>query len=71
MTTQPRMSAPIGRLRITTAEARRRGNSGSGRWRAADPPTESEVTEVEDTQAESTHPPFYPFPLRATHDDDG
>ena len=69
MTTQPRMSAPIGRLRINTAEGRKRRGSGAGRWRPADPPIESEVEEP--TQAESTHPPFYPFPLRTTNDGDG
>lgn len=63
------MSAPIGRLRITTAEARKRRGSGAGRWRAADPPMEAEASE--EAQPESTHPPFYPFPLRASNDNDG
>ena len=71
MTTQPRMSAPIGRLRINTAESRRRRKSGAGRWKAADPPMEAEVTETGEMEGDSTHPPFYPFPLRATNDDDG
>ena len=70
MTTQPRMSAPIGRLRITTAEGRKQRASGAARWRAADPPMQAEVTEADDAQPESTHPPFYPFALRASNDND-
>ena len=70
MTTQPRMSAPIGRLRISTAEGRKRQASGSGRWRAADPPMEADVTEADEAHPESTPPPFYPFPLRSRDDGD-
>jgi hypothetical protein len=57
------MSAPIARVRIKTAE-RRRPPSGTGRWRPTDPPAEAESRGHEDLEPESTHPPFYPFPLR-------
>ena len=68
MTTQPRMSAPIGRLRIRTSEGRRRGDSGSGRWKPAEAPVEAEVTEAAETRAEGECPRFYPFPLRVIDD---
>jgi len=68
MTTQPRMSAPIGRLRIRTSEARKRRASGAGRWQSVEAPTEAEVTEADETPAEGECPRFYPFPLRATDD---
>ena len=71
MTTQPRMSAPIGRVRITTTEARKRKGSGAARWRPADPPAEAEVSEAEEALPESTHPPFYPFAPRLSRDGDG
>jgi hypothetical protein len=29
------------------------------------------MSEAEDALAESTHPPFYPFPLRVRNDDEG
>lgn len=61
MKTQPRMSAPIGRLQITTKEHRGRRASQSGRWRSADPPMDGEVSEAEQAQPQSTHPPYYPF----------
>lgn len=61
MSTQPRMSAPIGRLSITTTDTRRKATFPSGRWRSADPPMEVEVSEVEEAPLESTHPPFYPY----------
>ena len=60
------MSAPIGRVRIKTSERKRRAVS-SGRWRPTEPPVESEARGHEELEAESAHPPFYPFPLR----DDG
>ena len=63
MSTQPRMSAPIGRVRITTLE-RNRAATGAGRWRPTDPPVEAEARGHEEPASESTHPPFYPFPLR-------
>ena len=65
MSTRSRMNAPIGRVKITPSEGRSRRRSRSGRWRAADPPIEPELTEVEEAIAESSHPPFYPFPLRS------
>jgi hypothetical protein len=57
-------------LRIKTSDSAQRRRSGSGRWRAAEPPREAEMPEVEEALVESTHPPFYPFPLRARDDDD-
>ena len=42
MATQPRMSAPIGRVRIKSTG--RRPGSGD-RWRAAEPAVEAEATE--------------------------
>jgi len=71
MSTQPRMSAPIGRLKIRTSEPRKRRATGVGAWQAAGPPREAEMSEAEDALAESTHPPFYPFPLRVQNDDEG
>ena len=68
MSTQPRMSAPIGRLRINTSEGRESRPSGTGRWRSADPPSEGEVAEAEEPLTESSHPSFYPFPLRDRND---
>ena len=70
MTTQPRMSAPIGRLRIRTSEGRQRRVSGSGRWQPAEAPVEAEVTEADEACAESDCPRFYPFPLRVTDQSD-
>jgi hypothetical protein len=64
------MSAPIGRVRIKTSEGGKRRTSGSGRWRAAEAPREAEMPEAEDGLPESTHPPFYPYPLNVRHDDD-
>jgi hypothetical protein len=62
MATQPRMSAPIGRVRIKTTG----GNSGSGdRWRSAEPPVEAEV---EDRDRSERRPRFYPFPLPSAGD---
>jgi len=70
MTTQPRISAPIGRVRIRSSEGRKRRGSGAGRWQPADPPMESEVTEADEARDESGRPRFYPFPLRATDESD-
>jgi hypothetical protein len=36
-----------------------------------DAPAEAEVSEAEETQPESTHPPFYPFAPRLSDDGDG
>lgn len=68
MTTQPRMSAPIGRLRIRTSEGRTRRASGTGGWKPADPPMEGEVTEADEAREDGARPRFYPFPLRAADD---
>lgn len=70
MSTQPRMSAPIGRLQMKTSEARKRRGSGRGRWSSTEPPLEAEASGEEEAQTESAHPPFYPFPLRVIDDDD-
>ncbi|MFZ1866773.1 MAG: hypothetical protein WAU39_21305 [Polyangiales bacterium] len=71
MKTQPRMSAPIGRMRIGTSESRTRRDSGTGRWRPADPPTEADVTEATEAGQEAGPPRFYPFPLRSTDSTEG
>jgi hypothetical protein len=63
MSTKPRMSAPIGRIRINSSERKGRA-TGSGRWRPTDPPVEAESQDSEEPVSESTHPPFYPYPLR-------
>ena len=70
MTTQPRMSAPIGRLRIRTSEGRKRRASGTGGWKPADPPMDAEVTEADEAGEDDARPGFYPFPLRAADDSD-
>ena len=64
MSTQPRISAPIGRVRVRTSGARERRASGSGQWRAADPPMTAEVTEADEARADGGPPRFYPFALR-------
>lgn len=71
MSTQPRISAPIGRLRMKTSGGSKRRGSGVGRWTPAEPPTEASASEADTELSDSTHPPFYPFPLRATEDDIG
>lgn len=68
MTTQPRMSAPIGRVRIRTSEARKRRISGAAGWQPTDPPMEAEVTEADEEPDEGGCPRFYPFALLATDD---
>lgn len=65
MATQPRMSAPIGRVRIKTAG--RRPGSGD-RWRAAESAIEAEVTEIEEAAEGDRRPRFYPFPLPSAGD---
>ncbi len=64
MTTQPRMSAPIGRLQIRTSERRPRRASGAGRWKPVEAPAEAGVAEADEARAEGECPRFYPFPLR-------
>ncbi len=66
MTTQPRMSAPIGRLRIRASEGRKRRASGAGRWKPVEASVQAEVTEADEACAEGECPRFYPFPLRVT-----
>lgn len=68
MTTQPRISAPIGRLRIRTSEGRKRRTSGSGRWQPVEAPVEAEMIDAEEARGEGDQPRFYPFPLRETDD---
>ncbi len=70
MTTQPRMSAPIGRLQIRPSEGRKRCGSGAGRWQPATPPTDAAATEADEARDESGCPRFYPFPLRLTDERD-
>lgn len=62
MATRPRMSAPIGRVRIKTATEK--SDSGD-RWRAAKRPVEAEA---DDLEAGEPRPQFYPFPLPSTAD---
>ena len=70
MPTQPRISAPIGRVDIRGPEARKRKTSGSGRWRSAEPPMDAEVTESDEGSDGKARPRFYPFPLRAADETD-
>ena len=70
MTTQPRMSAPIGRLRIRTSEGRKRRASGAGAWKAADPPLDAEAAEADEAGEDDDRPRFYPFALRPTDGSD-
>ena len=65
MATQPRMSAPIGRVRIKTTG--RRPGSGD-RWRSAEPAVEAEVTGIEEVADCDRRPRFYPFPLPSAGD---
>ncbi|MDH3202695.1 MAG: hypothetical protein OEM15_17530 [Myxococcales bacterium] len=59
MATLPKMSAPIGRVRIKTGK-----KSASGdRWRSADPAVDSEATDLEEMHGDERRPRFYPFPL--------
>jgi hypothetical protein len=68
MTTQPRMSAPIGRLRIRASEARKRRGSGAGHALSVESPREADLTEADEAGAESGCPRFYPFALRSNED---
>lgn len=64
MATQPRMSAPIARVRIKT----RNKKVASGQcWRAADPPLEEQL-DAEDVDSGPEPPRFYPFAPRARRD---
>jgi len=68
MSTQPRISAPIGRVRIRTSSDGKRRASGSGQWRAVDPPMTAEVTEADEASADDGPLRFYPFPLHTPVD---
>jgi hypothetical protein len=70
MTTRPRMSAPIARVRIKTSERKRRA-TGARRWRPTDPPFEADARSHDQSASESSHPPFYPFPLDRGDDGEG
>ncbi|KPK16699.1 MAG: hypothetical protein AMJ62_04285 [Myxococcales bacterium SG8_38] len=65
------MSAPIGRVRLRTSDARGRRDSTTGRWRSGDPPREADVTELDDASEQAARPRFYPFPLRSNEPSDG
>jgi hypothetical protein len=67
MATQPRMGAPIGRVRVRTSEDRARRGSGTGRWKTADPPVELELSEADEARDDDSRPRFYPFPLRRSN----
>ncbi len=69
MTTQPRMSAPIGRLNIRTS-ARKRAASSVGRVRASEPPCDAEPDETGASELEEALPRYYPFAPRLTDDGD-
>ena len=60
MTTQPRMSAPIGRLNIRSS-ARKRAASSVGRVQAAEPPCNAEADETGASEREEALPRYYPF----------
>ncbi|MBW2507278.1 MAG: hypothetical protein JRE81_01475 [Deltaproteobacteria bacterium] len=70
MSTQPRMSAPIGRLQIKPSKPRHRRASRAARWSPAEPPGEAQNGGAETEAVEGTRPSFYPFPLRGTDDDE-
>ena len=59
MATLPKMSAPIGRVRIKTGQKPESGH----RWRSADPAVETEAPDLEDRNAGERHPRMYPFAL--------
>jgi hypothetical protein len=61
MRTQPRMSAPIGRLEIRTSKARKRRTSGTGRWSPAEPAVEGESNPSGETPTEESKRRYYPF----------
>ena len=65
MATQPRMSAPIARVLITTRNKKR---SSGDCWRAADPPAVEEV-EAEENEGGPQPPRFYPFAPRDGDDE--
>jgi len=69
MSTQPRISAPIGRLKIRTP-ARKRLASSIGRVQAAETPSDAEADETSVPEEESALPHYYPFAPRLGDDGD-
>jgi len=67
MATLPKMSAPIGRVRIKTGKKTASGD----RWRSADPAVETEATDLEEVNDGERRPRFYPFPLPSAVDAEG
>jgi hypothetical protein len=68
MSTQPRMSAPIGRLQIQSSESRKRSLSGTGRWTSAGPPADAELDDSGEAPAEEGRRRYYPFAPNARDD---
>jgi hypothetical protein len=64
------MSAPIGRLRIRTADGRKRRASTGGGWKPADPAMDAEVSHADEAGESDGRPRFYPFPLRSADEND-
>jgi len=69
MSTQPRMSAPIGRLNIRTSP-RKRAASSVGRVQAAEPSCDLEADENGVFEREDALPRYYPFAPRRSDDAD-
>ncbi|MGB5413606.1 MAG: hypothetical protein WBM75_08995 [Polyangiales bacterium] len=69
MSTQPRISAPIGRLRIR-ASARKRVASSVGRVQAAEPACDAEADENGASEREDALRRYYPFAPRLAEDGD-
>jgi hypothetical protein len=69
MSTQPRISAPIGRLKIR-ASARKRVASAVARLQASEPSCESEAAESIAPERENAVRRYYPFAPRLVDDCD-
>ena len=69
MSTQPRISAPIGRLKIR-ASPRKKAESSVGRIQAAEPACDLEADDHGMSEQENTPPRYYPFAPRLTDDRD-
>ncbi|MGB5265555.1 MAG: hypothetical protein WBN30_03130 [Polyangiales bacterium] len=67
MSTQPRMSAPIGRLKIRPS-ARKRVASSIGRVQAAETPCDAQADETSVPEEQSALPHYYPFAPRLCDD---
>lgn len=67
MSTRPRISAPIGRLKIR-ASARKRAASSIGRVQAAEPLCDAELVEESAPRQDETLPRYYPFAPRIVDD---